>query len=92
MCLRIILKVTKKVSSSFYKIDLSKNLSGIKLTPKVVLGLTTIISKTQESYIHLFVINHLISNDKTSNTVQKKIIFLKTFDLEFSYFEVWFTD
>ena len=40
----------------------------------MVLLLTTIINKTQESCIHLF------------------LIILKTFDSEFRYIAVWFTD
>ena len=43
-----------------------------------------IISKIQVSYIHLFLINQLVN--------YKKIIFLKTFNSNFSYVEIWFTD
>ena len=50
--------------------------------------LIIIINKTQESCIHLFLIN--LSVDYW--IFLPKILFLKTFDSEFSYIEVWFTD
>ena len=50
--------------------------------------LIIISNKTQESCIHLFLIN--LSVDYW--IFLPKILFLKTFDSEFSYIEVWFTD
>ena len=48
-----------------------------------------VTSKTQESYIHLFLINHLVNYWIFQ---PKKNIFCKTFNSKFSYIEVWFTD
>ena len=44
------------------------------------------INKIQESCINLFLINQLLDMSP------KNFIFLKTFDSEFSYIEVLFTD
>ena len=42
----------------------------------------------QELCMHLFQINHLINYQKFTI----KFYFLKTFNLEFSYFQEWFID
>ena len=44
-----------------------------------------IISEIQESYLHKS-FGHLL------DISPKNFVFLKTFNLEFSYVEVWFTD
>ena len=41
----------------------------------------------QESHIHLFLINRLVNH-----SIFQNIIFLRTFDSECSYIEMWFTD
>ena len=48
-----------------------------------------IINKIQEFYIHLFINKTFGQLLETSPT---NLIFLKTFDSEFSYIEVWFTN
>ena len=45
------------------------------------------INKIQQNCIHSFLINRLVNY----LIFQLKILFLKTFDSEFSYIEVWFT-
>ena len=49
-----------------------------------------IINKIQESCIHLFLINSLLA--QLLDISPKNFIILKTFNSEFSYIEVWFTD
>ena len=51
--------------------------------------LIIVINKIQESCIHLFLINRL---DNYLIFQLKNFSFLKTFDSEFSYIEVCFTD
>ena len=48
-----------------------------------------VISKIEESCIHLFLINHLV---KLLDVPPKNFIFVKTFNSEFPYTEIWFTD
>ena len=50
--------------------------------------LTTVMKRIQESFIHLFLINHLV-NYQVFHT--KDFIILKNFNSEFAYIEVWFT-
>ena len=64
-----------------------KNVPNMEITEVVVIQQIVILSiiiikKNQEFYIHLFLKNRLVNYQ----------IFLKTFDSEFSYIEVWFTD
>ena len=47
------------------------------------------IIRIQEVCIHLFVTN---SFGQLLNISSKKLIFLKTFNSEFSYIKAWFTD
>ena len=47
------------------------------------------IIRIQEVYIHLFLTN---SFGQLLNISSKKLIFLKTFNSEFSYIKAWFTD
>ena len=47
------------------------------------------IIRIQEVCIHLFV---TISLGQLLNISSKKLIFLKTFNSEFSYIKAWFTD
>ena len=47
-----------------------------------------LINKIQDSYIHLFEINHLVAYQKRL----QKIISFKTFISEFQAIEVWLTD
>ena len=49
-----------------------------------------IINMIQESCIHLFLI--CFSFGQLLDILPKHFIFLKTFDSEFLYIEVWFTD
>ena len=49
---------------------------------------TTIINKIQEPCINCLLINHLVNYQ----IFHPRIEFLETFDSEFSYNEVWFTD
>ena len=53
------------------------------------ISLITIISKIQESCIHLFLI---YSFGQLQDISPKNFTFLKTFNSELSYIEVWFTD
>ena len=48
-----------------------------------------IISNIQESYINLFLINNF---GQLLDISPKYFIFLKTFNSEFSYIAVWFTN
>ena len=48
-----------------------------------------IINKIQESFIHFFPSESL---GQLLDISPKNFIFLKTFDSEISYIEVWFTD
>ena len=46
-----------------------------------------VISKIQEWYIHLLLTNYLVISRYFTNT----FCVLKTFNLDFSYIDVWFT-
>ena len=48
-----------------------------------------IIKEIQEFYINLFLINYLVVYQKFHQPI---LFFKKTFNSEFSYIEVWFTD
>ena len=48
------------------------------------------INKIQKSYTHLFRINRLVVSLLEISPTNH--IFLKTFNTEFNYMEVWFTD
>ena len=56
--------------------------------PHLEQSLTTINSKIQMPCIHLFLINHLVNY----YIFHPRISYLKTFNSELSYIEVWFTD
>ena len=49
------------------------------------------MNKVQGFCIHLFLINHL-SFSQLLNISPGNVMFLKTFDSEFSHIDVWFTD
>ena len=49
-----------------------------------------IANNIQEFYIHLFLINHLVVFQKFHQQILS--LHLKTFNPEFSYTEIWFTD
>ena len=49
-----------------------------------------ITNKIQEFYIHLFLINHFVVFQKFHQQIPS--LHLKTFNPEFSYTEMWFTD
>ena len=76
----ILLESTK---SKITKDENGKNLSHLEITK-----LTIIIIRIQESFVHLFVMNHLV----IYKIFLLKNCFLKTFNLELSYIEVWFSD
>ena len=50
--------------------------------------LIIVINKNQELSIHLFLLNCSFSYQNFT----RKFLLLETFDSEFSYVEVWFTD
>ena len=70
------------------KIKITKDENGKNLSHLEITKLTIIIIRIQESFVHLFVMNHLV----IYKIFLLKNCFLKTFNLELSYIEVWFTD
>ena len=80
-------EIMKLLGSTKIKINKDEKLENVPhlQIPEVVLVHCNFVNKIQESCIHLFLINHLVICYIFHPLV-------KTFNLEFSYIEVWFTD
>ena len=69
-------------------------MSNLEITEVVLVHCNIVNNNYQQnsrSCIHLFLINRLV-NYLVLKMVWKHFMFLKTFDSEFSYIEVWFID
>ena len=94
--LELLMPKTIKILRSNKK-NINKNKNGetfliqksLKQYQFIVILLTAIIYAIQEFYIQLFQTNHLVTYQIFHSKI---LLFLRTFNSEFSYNEVWFND
>ena len=86
------MKLLGSTKSEVTKDEIGKNVSYLEITEVVLIHFNVVNNSYQQSsrVLYIFIPNKPFG--QLLDISQKKFIFLKTFDSEFSYIEVWFTD
>ena len=86
------MKLLGSTKSEVTKDEIGKNVSCLEITEVVLIHFNVVNNSYQQSsrVLYTFIPNKPFG--QLLDISPKKFIFLKTFDSEFSYIEVWFTD